>query len=129
MYWRDVVTRLLTELGSPDFDEEIMMRHPYMPTSRRQFLREASCGFGFLALAGLTSEAAAAANPLAARAPHFTPRAKRIIFLFMDGGPSHVDTFDYKPKLNAHAGRPHPNQNGRMSTLLPTPWTFRQRGQ
>ena len=68
--------------------------------SRRQFLREASCGFGYLALAGLTTEAAAAVtNPLATKPAHFTPRAKRVIFLFMDGGPSHVDTFDYKPKL------------------------------
>jgi hypothetical protein len=97
--------------------------------SRRQFLKQASCGFGYLALAGLATQEAAASGPLAARAPHFTPRAKRVIFLFMDGGPSHVDTFDYKPKLNADAGRPFRNQAGRMSTLLPTPWAFRQRGE
>src|SRR5262245_10352280 len=78
--------------------------------SRRHFLKQASCGFGYLALAGLATEAAAAANPLAAKRPHFTARAKRVIFLFMDGGPSHVDTFDYKPKLNADAGQPVRNQ-------------------
>ena len=97
--------------------------------SRREFLKAASCGFGYLALAGMTTEAAAAAGSLAARTPHFTPRAKRVIFLFMDGGPSHVDTFDYKPKLNADAGKPVRNQAGKMTTLLATPWKFRQHGQ
>ena len=103
--------------------------NPTTHHSRRQFLKAASCGFGYLALAGLATEAAAAANPLAAKPPHFTPRAKRVIFLFMDGGPSHVDTFDYKPKLNADAGKPHRNQAGKMTPLLPTPWAFRQHGQ
>ncbi len=97
--------------------------------SRRRFLMETSCGFGYLALAGLTTQEAATANPLAARVPHFTARAKRVIFLFMDGGPSHLDTFDYKPKLNADAGRLHPNSSGRSTPLQPTLWGFRQRGQ
>src|SRR5437879_5786208 len=65
--------------------------------SRRQFLRSTCAGFGMVGLAGLIGSiaprAAAAANLLAPR-PHFAPRAKRIIFLFMNGGPSHVDTFD-----------------------------------
>jgi len=59
--------------------------------------------------AGLLS-AAAVSNPLAPRAPHFTPRAKRLIFLFMNGAPSHVDTFDPKPALARHAGQPVPKR-------------------
>ncbi|HUG91977.1 MAG TPA: DUF1501 domain-containing protein, partial [Planctomycetaceae bacterium] len=87
--------------------------------SRRQLLQRSAVGFGYLALASMLAEEAAAeapsrasdtwtapmappggaADPLAARRPHFPARAKRVIFLFMKGGPSHVDTFDYKPKL------------------------------
>ncbi|MCU1276057.1 MAG: hypothetical protein JWO48_3488, partial [Bryobacterales bacterium] len=64
------------------------------PISRRAALRQACCGFGTLGLAGLLSQLSAAepANPLAPRAPHFPARAKRVIFLFMHGGPSSVDT-------------------------------------
>ena len=70
--------------------------------SRRQALKTTSCGFGYLALAGLAAETAAAENsnsPLTPKTPHFEPKAKRVIFLCMRGGPSHVDTFDYKPEL------------------------------
>jgi hypothetical protein len=74
--------------------------------TRRHILKASSCGFGYLALAGLANPQAAAQgpastyqSPLAPKAPHFRPRAKRIIFLYMNGGPSHVDTFDYKPLL------------------------------
>jgi hypothetical protein len=68
--------------------------------SRRQFLRTAACGFGGLALNSMLADAArAASNPLAARLPHFPPKAKRVIFLFMAGGPSQHDLFDYKPRL------------------------------
>ena len=68
--------------------------------SRRSALKRTACGFGYLAAAAMANrEALAAVNPLAARNPHFRPRAKRVIFLFMQGGPSHVDTFDYKPLL------------------------------
>ncbi|MDB5290368.1 MAG: hypothetical protein JWL69_1609, partial [Phycisphaerales bacterium] len=70
------------------------------PLSRRDMLRSAGCGFGYLALAGLCAQAsvAGATDPLAAKAPPMPARAKRVIFLFMQGGPSHVDTFDYKPR-------------------------------
>jgi hypothetical protein len=78
--------------------------HPLL--SRRQLLKTSACGFGYLALAGLAHQQAAAdhgastyQNPLAPRTPHHTPRVKRIIFLYMNGGPSHVDSFDYKPLL------------------------------
>lgn len=103
------------------------MLHSSTSPSRRELLKAASCGFGYLALGSLTTEAAA--SPLAAKTPHFTARAKRVIFLFMDGGPSHVDTFDYKPKLNVDAGKPCQNLNGKMTSLLATPWAFRQHGQ
>src|SRR3954471_3318880 len=71
--------------------------------SRRQMLGRMCAGFGLLGLAGLagTSSAVAGAVP---RLPHFTPKAKRVVFLFMNGGPSHVDTFDPKPALLAHEG-------------------------
>src|SRR2546428_159179 len=77
-----------------------------LPVTRRQALQRAGCGFGYLALAGLASRASAAnANPLAPKQPHFTARAKRIVFIFMQGGPSHVDSFDYKPRLEKDDGK------------------------
>jgi len=73
--------------------------------TRRAALKQSACGFGSLALAGLCADSVQAANPLAAKAPHLRPRAKRIIFLFMQGGPSHVDTYDYKPALYKNDGK------------------------
>ncbi len=98
--------------------------------SRRELLRRAACGFGFLALADLCSRAVAeaAANPLAAKAPHFTPRAKRVIFLYMQGAPSHVDTFDYKPKLQADDGKTV-DAAGKGRKLLKSPFKFSRAGQ
>lgn len=82
---------------------------PLFPTlSRRQFLRATACGFGSLALNVMLTEqalASASAHPLAPRVPHFKPRAKRVIFLFMAGGPSQHDLFDYKPRLKEEEGR------------------------
>ena len=80
------------------------------PTSRREFLEQASTGFGMLALAGLMADRAyagltPASTSSSVSAPHFTPRARNVIFLFMDGGPSHVDTFDPKPALKKHEGK------------------------
>ncbi|MEO1997841.1 MAG: DUF1501 domain-containing protein [Planctomycetaceae bacterium] len=72
--------------------------------SRRELLKSATCGFGGLALAGmLADQAIAAKHPLAPRIPHFVPRAKRIIFLYMYGGPSQIDMFDHKPELEKQA--------------------------
>src|SRR5262245_42204720 len=99
--------------------------------SRREILQRAGCGFGFLALAGLCNQDAAAAesttprasdDPLAPKAPHFAPRAKRVIFLFMRGAPSHVDTFDYKPALTRDNGKSANGFGGR--TYLGSPWKF-----
>jgi hypothetical protein len=95
--------------------------------TRRDLLRQTACGFGWLAFAGVAVRAfGAVENPLAPKAPHFAPRAKRVIFLCMRGGPSHVDTFDHKPKLTADAGKP-----GRRpgTKLLGSHWKFQPRGQ
>lgn len=102
--------------------------------SRREMLATTSCGFGYLAFSALASQAAAREyqSPLAPKAPHFEPRAKRVIFLCMRGGPSHVDTFDYKPELEKHAGKSPGeaagvnSQKGRK--LLPSPWKFLPQG-
>ena len=94
--------------------------------SRRAALRSVPCGFGYLAFAGLAAQAAAADKPLAPKQPHFTPRAKRVIFLCMSGGPSHVDTFDYKPRLIADAGKPGSRPG---STWLGPKAEFKQRGK
>ncbi|MFO0946623.1 MAG: DUF1501 domain-containing protein [Planctomycetota bacterium] len=89
---------------------------------RRQFLFQAGGGFGALALASmLQTEGRAHAStgvetPLAPKPPHFEPRAKRVIYLFMHGGPSHVDLFDPKPELIRHAGKPLPPSIGPVMT-------------
>jgi hypothetical protein len=106
--------------------------------TRRQVLRAAGCGFGYLAFAGLANRASAAANPLAPRAPLLKPRAKRAIFLFMQGGPSHVDTFDYKPRLAEDDGKMLEFDDARTLAktrkivshrVMKSPWKFRQHGQ
>ncbi|MCS6776441.1 MAG: DUF1501 domain-containing protein [Chloroherpetonaceae bacterium] len=113
--------------------------HVIRPVTRRQMLRECSVGFGMLALSSLLAEEALAqsarsANPLAPRKPHFPPKARRIIFLFMHGGPSQVDTFDPKPLLTRDHGKPYPFAKPRVQfastgNLLKSPWEFRQYGQ
>ena len=112
--------------------------------SRRDLLRVSSTGFGGLALAAMLGEeqlrAAATAgssngeSPLAVKAPQFAPKAKRVIFLFMHGGPSQVDTFDYKPLLQRDHGKPLPFArpkvvSGATFNLLKSPWEFKQYGQ
>jgi hypothetical protein len=93
--------------------------------TRRQLLQNISAGFGYLAFAGISSgEEKATANPLAPKTPHFPARAKRVIFLCMQGGPSHVDTFDYKPQLT----KDHGKAGKYGGSLLKSPWEFRQRG-
>ncbi len=82
---------------------------------RRRFLRDAFCGFGGLALASLLDEEQARAeftSPLASKSPHHPAKARSVIFLFMAGGPSQVDTFDPKPLLNQLHGQPRPKQFG-----------------
>ena len=103
--------------------------------NRRHLLQSTAVGFPMLALRGLLDSEAAAApgNPLARRQPHHTPRAKRILFLFMKGGPSQVDTFDYKPRLQKDHGQPLPFDKPRVQfaptgKLLGSPWSFSQHG-
>ena len=117
--------------------------------SRRDFLRRAGGGFGLLALASLldrddllaadtvAEKPLANPNPLAPRPPHFTPRARAVIFLFMSGGPSHVDLFDPKPDLIRLAGQPIPESFGAFKTrrnvaknkLFPPLRPFRKHGR
>ncbi|HEU4752880.1 MAG TPA: DUF1501 domain-containing protein [Armatimonadota bacterium] len=117
--------------------------------SRRCLLRSSAAGFGHLALLALLAEEARAAgpgpqsprsgapkweDPLAPRPPMFAPRAKRVLFLFMKGGPSHVDTFDPKPLLTRDHGKPLPFEKPRVQfaptgNLLKSPWSFRKYGQ
>src|SRR4051794_34418201 len=112
-----------------------MCPHELMP--RRDLLRSLACGFGGIALAGLLQEKAAAeprGDPLAPRTPHFAPKAKRVIFLFMQGGPSHVDTFDPKARLDADDGKSiefHVARTRKVQprTVLKSPWKFKQYGQ
>lgn len=103
-------------------------------------LRKTACGFGSLAAAGLFADvfpaAVASQSPLAARAPHLPAKAKRVIFIFMQGGPSHVDTFDYKPQLEKDSGREvgimgYRFNNFRQMTkqrMMGSPWKFSRHG-
>ena len=107
------------------------MEHPSSPTppvSRRQALKGVASGFGYLAFAGLAHQAAA--RDAAAKGTHFAARAKRVIFLCMNGGPSHVDTFDYKPALNKQSGGASPVGRERGgANLLGSPFKFAQHGE
>lgn len=109
--------------------------------TRRRFLQDTACGFGALALAGLERARAQAAlpDPLGARAPHFAPRARRVIFLFMQGGVSHVDTYDHKPLLEREDGKmagfddarvlANTGARGSSQRIMKSPWKFAQQGQ
>ncbi len=112
------------------------MNHPrntHLAYSRRTALRSAGAGMGFLALASMLGQNSrrvlagepGSTNPLAAKAPHFKPRAKRVIFLFMQGCISQVDTFEYKPRLQADGGKKGPEGG----TLTASKFKFRQYGE
>jgi hypothetical protein len=102
-----------------------------MPMTRREMLCRLGSGFGALGLASvLAPEARAAAEPLAPRPGHFRARAKRVIYLFMNGGPSHVDTFDPKPALEKNDGKDPPDGSTRRKTgkLMKSPFRFHKHG-
>src|SRR5262249_10968343 len=104
------------------------------PLTRRRLLQSAAAGFGYMALAGLATEAAAESrNPLATRAVHHPARARRVIFLFMHGGPSHVDTSAPTPPPPRDAGKDLPSAPAPGPTasrkLLASPWKFGQHGE
>ncbi len=114
-----------------------------MSLNRRNVLRMAANGFGAVALESMLQRDLAAANakprvnPLAAKAPHFEAKAKSVIFLFMVGAPSQMDTFDPKPGLVTHAGKPLPASYGKITSqftsgdtpILPSPWEFKRYGR
>ena len=75
---------------------------PFRSITRREILQTASTGFGWLALAGLLAEEGRAEGLPHTPGPHFTPKVRSVVLCFMDGGPSHVDTFDPKPMLKKH---------------------------
>ena len=99
--------------------------------SRRTLLKTTASGFGYIAFAGLASAAAEKekAGPLAPKKPHFPAKAKRVIFLCMEGAPSHVDTFDHKPKLIADDGKPYSRGRFAGAKLLGPLWKFNQHGE
>jgi len=106
------------------------------PLTRRAMLARCANGFGGVALASLLAGEARAKStgPLAPKQPHFAPKAKSIIFLYMDGGPSHVDTFDPKPRLTKENGKPfglkmEATQFNSRGKTLGSPWKFKQHGQ
>lgn len=112
------------------------MQHFYYPTTRRDFLAKAGAGFGAVALSWLLQkEAVASTKP--GYAPHHSAKAKSVIWLFMEGGPSHLDLFDPKPKLQELAGQPMPESFGRPitamgtadNTLMPSKRTWKQHGE
>jgi hypothetical protein len=113
--------------------------------SRRDFLRRAGMGLGTLALAGLldrqgllhadTAEDDRSLHPLAPRSGHFSPRARAVIWLFINGGPSHVDTWDYKPELERRHGQELPGFDrntgfftDQVGPLMKSPFRFRRHG-
>ncbi|MCS7025034.1 MAG: DUF1501 domain-containing protein [Bryobacteraceae bacterium] len=117
-----------------------MPEHVRLTKNRRDFLRDAFCGFGSLAFASLLAQEQARAgklNPLAAKPPHFAPKARAVIFLFMAGGPSHIETFDPKPLLNQLHGQKRPAEFGEAkyqfvgadAKLLGTKRTFKKYGK
>ncbi len=105
--------------------------------NRREMLRRSGMGFGTLALGGLLADAgmlagAESSSPLAPKAPHFAPKAKRVIHLFMNGGPSQVDTFDPKPELTKQHGKPVPVSKPterKTGTAFKSPYSFKKYGQ
>ena len=108
--------------------------------TRRSMLRDTACGFGFLGLAGLMAEqarieaATRPTGPLASKLPHFEPRAKQVIFLFMHGGPSSVDILDPKPRLYRDHGKPLPIKrplafdDSPPGPLMKPQWDFKRAG-
>lgn len=110
------------------------MKHP----SRRQALADTAAGFGSVALAGMLAREAfantKAANPLEPKPSPFEPKAKRVVFLFMKGGPSQVDTFEHKPLLDRDHGKPYPHEKPKVqfaptNNLLRSPWKFKPHGK
>ncbi len=109
---------------------EHTMSSPLPPLTRRDFLRRSGVGLGMLGLSDLLAESGAASPPGAG--PHFAPKAKRVIHFFLNGGPSHVDTFDPKPALLKHAGQALPQNfltERKTGAAFPSPFKFQRYGR
>src|SRR5262249_20726292 len=120
--WPASVMRCSTPTSSVT-STEAEMPHFELPSSRRDFLARAGGGLGLVALSALMEAQGAgppvpATGPLAPKKPHFTAKAKSVIWLFMDGGPSHIDTFDPKPALEKLGGKPLPASFKRPVTAM-----------
>lgn len=101
-------------------------------TQRRQLLKNTACGFGYLALASLLNQRSAqAASSTAEQQPHFTPKAKRVIFVYLEGAPSHLDLFEYRPRLLEDDGKLETLAGGKGNPrkYLAPQWKFRQYGE
>jgi len=111
------------------------MKHEQSPLSRRTFLTETGIGLGSVAMSWLLAREGAAKPGGAAAGTHFAPKAKRVVQVFLTGGASQVDTFDYKPELWKRDGQPMPGGdgidtfNGKIGELMKSPWEFKQHGQ
>src|ERR1044071_9363048 len=120
-YVRDSNIHKLSQAMNPFFQP---------PMSRREFLMRAGLGMGAISFGALAQ--GQVASPLAPHAPHFAPKAKRVIHFFLNGGPSHVDTFDPKPALAKYAGQPLPAENLRTErktgAAFPSPFKFQKYG-
>src|ERR1043166_6510800 len=110
----------------------------HAPVRRREMLTSCANGFGLVALAALFGDSGqilnAATGQKFEQKPHFPPKARSVIFLYMDGGPSQMDTFDPKPRLDAEHGQPprfrvEPTQFNNNGNVLKSPWRVRQYGQ
>src|SRR5262249_55820769 len=130
--------------GQPDSCGPSAQAYPHARATRtrREFIRDGFCGFGGLALASLLHQeelraGTRAVDALAPRPPHHPAQARAVIFLFMAGGPSHLETFDPKPLLNELHGQPRPQEFGeakyqfvrKNAKLLGTRRTFRKYGE
>src|SRR5205809_7105666 len=111
------------------------LRFAPAPLTRREMLLRCANGFGAVALTALLAEQGRASQPLAPGL-HHAPRARNVIFLYMDGAPSQVDTFDYKPALARYHGQDprsiftvEPTQFNNVGRVMQSPWHFRRRGQ
>src|SRR5712675_1099290 len=105
-----------------------------LPLTRREFLQRSGIGFGMLGLAGLLGQPRALlGDEPAVRGPHFAPKAKRVVHFFLNGGPSHVDTFDPKPALTKYAGQPLPGEylrtERKTGAAFPSPFKFTKYGK
>jgi len=103
----------------------------HSPSSRRDWLKSSACGFGYLAFANMLASQNARAGSLAEKKPHHAPRAKRVIFVFLQGAPSHLETFEYKPKLFEDDGKLETTTGGTGNPrkYLAPQWKFQQYGE